>query len=280
MDAFHLLKMISELKKLYPEWVNNDDYDLMLTDDLDSLASIIFLQQIRKGYNIQYFYDFKTMYSSDNNSKRKALAIDCDLCKGKSWSNHCTMLSQDDEYNDKSANINNILKINRKSYFDKYSGSTLLQIISYFDWDISKYNEEQLMVLCAIDGYYIPWFPWIYDFRPKQKEYLENMQLTKLIDVFQQHTYQDFINIVNKYGLNKKIKINKEGRLKTEINLPGLRDLFNLPFLLPDNNYTIYREFKPNSYNLKFDNTEKIDKSNLFSMAITGKNYMQASLYC
>ncbi|WP_053242768.1 hypothetical protein [Clostridium sp. DMHC 10] len=221
--------MNKEIKKSFPAWVDNDKkYYMCLTDDIDSLFSCILLQQI-KGYELSHFYSFSKLYRADNyKNGLKLCGIDMDLNVGRCWGNHTTL-----NKNENSANINVIKGINENTYYSKYAGSTALEIISYYDYDISNLTEEALMVLLAIDGMYIPFFPLKIDFSGTQRRYLKYMELDILIDVAERHTKQEFINIIEKYKLNKKIFMNEDGELKTSIDLNGLSKLFNLPFCLP-----------------------------------------------
>ena len=49
--------MKSKIKEMFPEWCSDDKkkYELILTDDIDSLVSCALLNKI-KGYKINYFY--------------------------------------------------------------------------------------------------------------------------------------------------------------------------------------------------------------------------------
>ena len=62
-----------------PEWLNEKEMDLVLSDDIDSLASCALLTKV-KGWNIKYFYDFERAYASK--SLAKELKTKADARKG------------------------------------------------------------------------------------------------------------------------------------------------------------------------------------------------------
>lgn len=270
--------MKQEYKEKFPQWVNDSKkYYMCLTDDIDSLLSCLLLQQI-KGYEISHFYDFEDLYKADNYVKGayKLVGVDMDMVEHKCWGNHTTGI-----YNPKSANINVIERINVNNFFSKYAGSTLLQIISYYDYDISNLSEEAKMVLLCVDGMFIPFFPQQIDFSGTQKRYLKILELEELIDVAKRHTEQEFYNLTDKYKLNKKIFLNEEGKLKTAIDLEGLSKLFNLSFLLKENLFlhsVSYKEkgVKASDYKQFKDSLEKHGYK-IFTQAITNKNWIMLS---
>lgn len=269
--------MNKEIKKNFPAWVDSDKkYYMCLTDDIDSLFSCILLQQI-KEYEISHFYSFSRLYrGNDFKSNLKLCGIDMDLNVGRCWGNHTTL-----NYNENSANINVIKGINQNTYYSKYAGSTALEIISYYDYDISNLTEEALMVLLCIDGMYIPFFPWKIDFSGTQRKYLKDMKLDILIDVAEKHTKQEFINVIEKYKLNKKIFMSEDGELKTSIDLKALSELFNLLFILPKNRFGVTNTYTDKGLSLYQFSQFKKDLAEhggkIFTQAFTNKNYIKFS---
>ena len=52
--------------KIVPEWaLQNEEHDLVLSNDIDSLASCAVLKKV-KGWDIKYFYDFNNVYKIDD----------------------------------------------------------------------------------------------------------------------------------------------------------------------------------------------------------------------
>lgn len=265
--------MKCELKKEFPQWVNNNEigeFDLCLSDDLDSLFSCILLEEI-KGYKINYFYNFYGL-GEITRTKNFAIAVDVDLVQGKCWGNHTVLLSNHDKVNAECANINSILGISRSNYTKKFCGSTLLQIISYYDYDISNLSDEALLILLAIDSTYLSYY-----FNEETCRYylVELLELDRLYEILEKYPKQEFERVNRQYKLKSKIEI-KDGRLVTNIDLKGLEKLFNVPFLLPKESFELVKEFK---YCTKIfeRNDFSVSKSDLeneiFSLAVTNKNF-------
>lgn len=270
--------MIKEIREKYPQWCGNEEtkFDLCLSDDLDSLFSCIILNKIR-SYEVKYFYDFNNIYEKENHDRENipCIGVDIDLIKGKCWGNHVTMLSANDNYNKQCANLNNILKINPNNYYTKFCGSTVLQIISYYNIDTSNLSEEAKMILLCIDSTFLGyWFnngQWC-------KKYLEMLELDDLLDVLYWHDKQEFEQINYRYNLKSKIYIDDDnGKLNTNIRLDKLEELFpNLSFVLPKINFECIHSF---NYNTKYNtNFNKNEIKNLFSFVVTGKNKAKYSI--
>ena len=257
---------------MFPEWCSDDiwdkDYELMLTDDIDSLVSCALLKKVN-GYETNYFYDFETIYEI-NKSDSPAIAIDCDLVNGRCWGNHVTKLSKDDTVNKQSANLNNILKISRNNYYQKFCGSTAMQIWSYYDIPLPD-TELGKMALLAIDGGYLGH----YDSRfiEVHSRYLNIMGFDELIEVLKRHTKYEFYDIEQKYNMKRKIKLNN-GLLTTQIDLAGLQGLFCVDLPLPEKEFYIRRELSrdwPTTLNTNKTYT-KDDFIEMFSVAVINRN--------
>lgn len=266
------------MKFEFPLWVDDDDtnYSLCLSNDIDSLLSCIYLKQI-KGYNISHFYDFSNIYRAINS--KNVIGVDIALHKGKTWDNHVTMLNDTDYCNNESANINNILGINRENYFTKYCGSTLLEILSYYDVDISDYSEEAKMILLAIDSTFKGYYSAYSNDIKANKFYLcEVLEFKELYNILENHKVTDFLKIISKYGLSKNIYI-ENGILETEIDLAGLSKVFLFDIELPKYEFTKTKDFSNLSRKLPAGDYTycKTEDSNIFSMAITGQNYVSYS---
>ncbi|NMM65538.1 hypothetical protein HBE96_23455 [Clostridium sp. P21] len=232
--------MKNEIKQKFPSWCNdtNTKYNLMLSDDLDSLFSCAILNKLF-GYEIKWFYDFNNMYiSDDNDNKTKSFAVDADMVKYRCWGNHVTL------NNPKAANINTIMGIGQSNYTEKFCGSTLLTILSYYSADLSELSEEQKMILLTIDSTYLGY--WFKD-GFYCKKYLKMMELDCLLDVLERHSKEEFKELDIKYNLNKgKIWVDiLDNTLHSDIQLDKLRELFpSLSFILPKNEFSTYKSFE------------------------------------
>ena len=259
-----------KIKEKFPEWVNDTEtkFNTMLTDDIDSLVSCALLKKV-KGYEVNYYYDFETIYEIKDSSN-KAIAIDCDLVDGRCWSNHVTMLSKKDSVNENSANLNNIGRISRDNYFNKFCGSTALQIWSYYDIPLPE-SEEGKMALLAIDvgfkGHYDSRFIEVHS------KYLKAMGFSELIEVLDRHNSTEFYNLIRKYNMAEKIKLNKKGMLTTNIDIVNLQCLLNLDLSRPDKPFTLRNQFS-RDYPTQLGNRTytKDDFPEMYSVALINKN--------
>jgi hypothetical protein len=294
--------MTKELRGKFPAWCNveklkNNQYDLLMSDDLDSWASCVLLKNLF-DFNVKYFVDFnqyyldlrgnkiqcQQVYTLNENISDKLICVDfASESACPSFDNHVTMLSDFDiaDKNQNSANINNIYNISNVNYYDKFSGSTLIQIMSYYNIDISKWTEEQKMIACCLDGLYISFDVWKKDFRPKQREYLRLLGYDELIELMEFHVAKnkkrDFETLKDKYKLDSKIVINTDGNLETNIKLEKLSDLFGVDLLLPKDKFSEFKRYDKIFRNLN-RNPIKEDEGlfncdeKLFNFAVTNKD--------
>lgn len=256
-------------KQLFPDWVKDmREYDLILSSDIDSLMSCIFLEKIKR-YKINYFFNFNSIYRA-NEPKNPVIGIDVDLKNLKCWGNHYTRNAG--YHNANSANLNNIIV---NDYYAKYAGSTLLEIISYYEYDISQLGEEAKMVLLAIDSAYLGYYSK--NFKDVHKKWFINvLQLKDLYLLLTRHTGNDFKDIIEKYNLKGKIWIDKEGYLQTNIKLDELSKVFEFPIELPKPKFIKSRDFQ---YEIReADNLININTEKIVSVARTRLNEVKISI--
>lgn len=260
----------------FPEWTrDNKKYYMCLSDDLDSLFSCILLEKIL-GYEITHFYSFNELFRGDNyiNNGTTLAGIDMDIVAKDyfCWGNHVA-----GTYNPNSANINTILEIGNINYLHKYAGSCLLQIISYYDLDISMLSEEAKMILLAVDTTFK-----MYGFNKENcKHYLVDiLELEDLYKLCEQHKQQEFYDLIKKYNLHEKIYINDD-MLETSIDLKSLEKIFGISFILPKIKFKLvhtYNDVGVNSYQY-FQLEEKLKSEGriIFTKAWTNRNYLKLS---
>jgi hypothetical protein len=258
-------------KQLFPDWVNDDNtkqYDLILSNDVDSLLSCIFLEKIKRC-NINYFFNFNSIFRA-NEPKNPIIGVDVDLKTLKCWGNHFTRNCG--YHNPNSANLNNIIV---NDYYSKYAGSTLLEIISYYDYDISQFSEEAKMVLLAIDSTYLGYYSK--NFKDIHKKWFINvLQLKDLYSILQNHNESDFIDVIKKYNLNGRIWIDKNGYLQTNIKLDEISKIFRFDIELPNQKFIKSRDFQ---YKIReAENLINIDVEKIVSVARTRLNEVKISI--
>jgi len=170
--------MKKEIKDMFPSWCEDKEsnYELIMSDDVDSLMCYIFQNRVFNR-EVKYFMDMSShkayqsydktvtrdgkqiLYSSEDASfkKSKILGLDFSINNDiKSWDNHVVKISKNDNYNNLSANLNIALDISSNNYTNKAIVSSFLTMLSYYEVDISKWDKDQLAILCAIDGVYYP----------------------------------------------------------------------------------------------------------------------------
>ncbi len=268
------------LNKMPNWWNERGYYDLVLSDDIDSFMACEVLKQV-KGWEINYFYRFDSMGLTENANGEEYIGVDIAFNNNtKCFDNHVVMLNENDYYNLQSINFNIADKINRSNYFNKYCGSTLLMVWSLYNLPLPE-TEEGKMILLAIDstfkGFYSPYA----NDKNSNKHYLvEVMGFHELYEVLQRHQQKDFSAIIRKYNLNEKIEI-KKGYLQTNIDLEGLREVFDLPFLLPKNRFYLKNRYKKEVATLPGSNLDICKDDiceDIFSVALTKKNFINYSV--
>ena len=265
--------MNKEYRDKFPEWCfSNEKFDLVLSDDIDSLSSCIILNQL-KEYEITHFYNFNSLYRQEGSEKHKLIGVDMDLIHRRSFGNHPVGVN-----NNKGANLNIIEGINTNNYTKKYAGSCILTILSLYDVDISQLTEEAKMVLLSIDASFK-----MYGFNKDncRKWIKDILGFDELYELLENHSQQEFYDLIDKYKLYKKIHIDEKGTLETEIDLQGLSELFNVSFSMPKNSF-----IKTNTYTDKgiptsdypaFCKQLKENNKEIFSQAIVKKTFIKLS---
>lgn len=270
--------MNQNIKGKFPKWCNElspNKYCLAVGDDIDSLMTAALLQRLF-GLEIIYYYDFKNFYRTKETNK---IPIGCDMAweRGYCFDNHVVQLNQDDKYNVNSANMNIANNISRDNYFEKYALSTLLTVWSYFDFPLPTRRVAQEILLSvdvAFKGHYND------NFKQTNNKYLHMLEFQDLISVLNEHDANYFYDIILKYGLEKKILLNQNGFLDTQINLATLQGFFDLDLKLPNEQFHLYKQYEYNRCALENKKYYKSDnKSKIISLALTRKNYVNYT-YC
>ena len=271
--------MNRDIKEKFPSWCDDLDtiYTLCLSNDLDSLMSCIFLREI-KGYSISHFYTFSALgkIQGHKHTQGNLIGVDIDLThtNGKTWGNHVTMLSKKDNFNNNCANLNVINRISRENYTSKYCGSTVLQILSYYNYDISKFSEEALMILMCIDSSYLPFYT---SFKSTGTYYMkEVLEFPELVELTKRHTQEEFEQLNKKYNLKAPIQV-KKGYLHTDIDLAGLSKVFLMPIELPLDGFELLVEFIEHKKSIPRGYYNVVKPDDAFSLAVTFTNYYKYS---
>lgn len=265
------IKYRNKFKDWYKEV--DDTYNVMGSDDIDYLFSIHFLNR-SFGCETYLFNDFSTIYCREDIDineldGKKLIAVDLDTTKGKCFGNHVTYLQ-----NPFAINLNSGVQYGCQAYLSKYAGSTLITVLSLYDFPISRFTEEQLEVLICVDA----GFKQYYFNKELFKYYYEDvLEYPQFIDIVSKHDKQYFYDIINKYKLYKKIYINKDGYLETKIKLDELSKLFNTELSLPNKKFKTVYYLQNRGMNM-YRFMREVEDNKIFSSACTGKTFIKASV--
>lgn len=96
-----------------PEWYkSNEKFDLVLSDDIDSLTTVAVVQSVHPNWNVEYFYDFDNIYASPDayfkeNKSRTRVWCDVAFCRNEmAFDNHISRKDIDDHVNPRCINPN------------------------------------------------------------------------------------------------------------------------------------------------------------------------------
>ncbi len=284
-------------KKFVPDWVYNKEgkYDLLLTDDLDSLMGCAILKSVM-GWDIQQVMLFKADRNKNidylgktSKATNEVIGIDIALQQGKCFDNHCSRLQLSDHTNKECVNPNIWDDVTRQNYFDKYNSSTALLLWSIYDIPVPE-SEDGKMILLAIDGTYQSFYHANSKYNSMNKHYLcDVLGLEELYECQKRHRKSDFEEIKRKYrmttnGKDTKIECHK-GILSTNLDLDGINVAVGLDNKivceLPKDKFSLSAKFidKQVSLSKTNRNCENLDDitSKSFSVALTGRDFLCCS---
>lgn len=243
--------MLESIKRKFPVWCGDEseDFDLILSDDIDSLMCAIY-QKVNFNRDVKYFFNANTENNTQKNYKvkdyerkenRGLIALDIALEGGKCWDNHVLKVEQNDKINTNSANLNVALNIRSSNYTDKAVVSSFITMLSYYDFDLKRLTKDQLMVICAIDGLY---YPFKTKFKATARRNLRYLGYEFLAD-FITENIDEIIYLEGLLNLKKgKIWVDDEGYLTTDIDLKEISKIFGFEIALPKEQYQELKTFK------------------------------------
>lgn len=243
-------------------WTEKGEYDLCLSDDIDSLMSCYYLSKY-KNWNIEYFYDFYKTYKSKDYADGKLIGIDIDLLEGRSIGNHVVYNN-----NENCINLNRFEKIGFTNYTSKYAGNTIFTVLSLLNISADNFTKEQLEILLSIDTM----FKSYYFNKNIAKYYISDvLGYPQLIHILEKHVAEYFYRIIDEYSLYSDIKI-EDGHLHTNIKINELKKIFNIRLELPKQEFFVCQEFGQGT-------GIPANTTNLFSFARTYRNSGKYSYY-
>lgn len=264
---------MDNIRSKLPNWHNqiNPLRDkLLLTDDIDSLLSCAFLQDIF-NLEIKGFYNFNSIYFAENTKREGFMGVDLDSTAGRTLGNHITYYKNDD-----AINLNNYFSI---KYYQKYPLNTALLTCWLYGVDLTAMTDEQLQVLLAIDSAFKGYYATKSHFKKVYTDWLDRLDIGFLDNrILGKMSQRDFTLIQNKYGLSNKIWV-EDSQLQTNIELDRLNNLFSdiIQIELPNDTFVKGMDFKY----LTIDPTKEKPplQKQVFSSAWTYKNELKLSLF-
>ena len=262
--------MKENIKDCFPEWwktIDNERYYLVLTNDLDSWLSCLYLSK-KFGVEIGGFYDFKSLWVNDKAIGKEPIYVDCDLTNGKAFGNHVQGIA-----NKQSINLNN-RGINQSNYTDKYAGSTLMMLFSLYGESFNYFNDEQIKLLLCVDS----WFKQRFTFPEKWDKWVKIMELDFLNEIVTQNDKEYYYNLIREYGLNQNIETDSNGKLLCGIDFEKITHSKGL-FINNPNGLVFDKKIKDfNTLNAD-TNIAMPDYVNIFSSAMVYRNRVSFSYF-
>ena len=270
--------MQKQLKDKFPQWCKDTTkgkYNLYITNDADALLSGSYNKQLH-NYEVTRMFDFKSIYATESNEGKEFIGVDMALEHGKVWDNHITRLTRMDIANPESANVNTVSDINRKNYRTKYAGSTVLQIMSYYNIPLPKSREGKL-VLLTIDSSFKGFYNS--DFRDICISWLQQLELYDLIDSLHDTKENEFKRVKQQYNLGSEIRVDENGKLQTEMNLAAMQSVLDIPLSLSEEKFTKTHTFETTGkWTMDKDaKNSKHEIDELYSIALTSSNTFKYS---
>lgn len=262
------------------EWVDetNSEYDLMLGDDSDSLITANLNTEITNGlWDINYFYDFKSFYRINKRDKvqqKQIIGVDMAFTKNvRCFDNHIQKQFNNSPVNPYCMNLNNFTPnlSASKNYYKKYPFSTLMMVMSYYDIPLPKSQIGKEIVL-AIDSSFKGAYATKDFFKKIHTNWLEELGFESLIDILNSRSIDYFYKLQDTYNLNEKVYLDKDGYLKTNINLNAIQPHLDWKLELPNKQFHLIKQHHKEAHLL--DNKQIPKREELISLAFTGKNYV------
>jgi len=201
----------SILSKL-PKWylhLNSNNY-LVLSNDFDSYLSCNFLKN-KFEVEIGGFYSFdKGLYLNKERTRNKSpVYVDLSICYGMTFDNHTSFIP-----NPLAVNPN----IKADAYHKRYNGGTLPLILSIYESDFSKFNEDQLTALLCVDAWYKGYYNCDGKFRHINLYWYEALGYKGLFEpILKSHDAQYFIDFALNTKLTEEIYIDEHGYLYSAV---------------------------------------------------------------
>lgn len=267
-------------------WDVDKEYNLVVTDDLDSILSALLLMQYRPKWYIGYYYNFQEgLYEKtlDINLNTDRIGVDLSSTSGKGSvcskciSNHVTALQPDERINKQDINLNYVDKfICLRNYHSKYNLNTLCLVYSLLGLQ-PKTDEECALLLLPDSAFQAHYANPNYKDSYVQKKILEKMDLMELYDFMNKYNKNKFYEAQETLSIKSKFYTDELGIYSGEdVNLKYMCGVLGInERLLEELQGFFYLQERHKSYT---DLTCKnYDKSQFATFVVTSKKYCKFS---
>lgn len=267
-----------------PEWYkSNEKFDLVLSDDIDSLTTVAVVQSVHPNWNVEYFYDFDNIYASPDvyfkeNKSRTRVWCDVAFCRNEmAFDNHISRKDIDDHVNPRCINPNILASVSNYGYTNKYAGSTALLVWSLYNIPLPKTEEGKMMLLCidsTFKGFYST------KFKERNRFFLcDVLDLPELYEVEKRHDIKEFYQLMDKYGLSQKIRYNSETKqIESKLDVATISEKLGIDISLPTKQYDHWRSFVQKQVNMCGVKSIKDLEKGLITLAFTFRNVAKYSV--
>ena len=223
---------------------NSRDKHLVLTDDIDSLMTCLFLKN-RYNIPIGAFFDFRTMvynpyvfqpWYCDGRRRNHSIFVDCAVVNWEyNVDQHVTCRNIP-----VSLNVNTGIAIGNNKYISKYAGSTYLTTLIMAGINVNELPENELLFLLLIDSFYAQYYR---EYNNTWDTWVNLLGCQAMTEIVRAHPKEYFENLQREfkiagYGDDRKrlgkIWIKDDGHLDSNIDFDGIRNHFGIEIELPD----------------------------------------------
>jgi hypothetical protein len=280
--------MVNLVKEEYlskvPEWYkSNEKFDLVLSDDLDSLTTVAVVQSVQPNWNVEYFYDFDNIYASPDvyfkeNKSHTRVWCDVAFCRNEmAFDNHISRKDIDDHVNPRCINPNILADVSNYGYTNKYAGSTALLVWSLYNIPLPTTEEGKMILLCidsTFKGFYSS------KFKERNRFFLcDVLDLPELYEVEKRHDIKEFYQLMDKYGLSQKIRYNSETKqIESKLDVATISEKLGIDISLPIKSYDHWRSFEQRTVNMCGVKSIKNLEKGLITLAFTFRNVAKYSI--
>ena len=275
--------MKKELRENLPTfYTDKGSFSTILTNDMDSLLSASACKHIN-NWDINYFYDFEGLYVLNPDNSKEYVGLDLALTKGKTIDNHLMTYDYATIHNPQAINLNYTKGITNYSYYKKFPLSTFLLLVSLHDIPLNYQDESFMKFILSIDSAHGGYYSDIPHFKKVFIEWMEDLNLTKMLDILARTPIEEFEAIQAKSArIGKHIKLNDKRELQfghwEGRALDLLSKKIGFEVALPTGQFTLQQQFNNERFDSSPDVNSFMTDKRVFSYNFTYKRFGKVSV--